>query len=82
MHSLLRIITFAVSIIMSLLPIITIIAYYYVFETGQLADGGGGRRRSCRLPVRWNQGVHHCGSVWRKVGAGAVRAQSEDLSII
>jgi hypothetical protein len=39
MSPLLRIITFAVSIIMSLLPIITIIAYYYyVFETGQLAD--------------------------------------------
>jgi hypothetical protein len=39
MSPLLRIITFAVSIIMSLLPIITIIVYYYVFETGQLADG-------------------------------------------
>ena len=39
MKSLLRIITFSVSIIMSLLPIITIITYYYVFETEQLADG-------------------------------------------
>ena len=38
MSPLLRIITFCVSIIMSLLRIITIITYYYVFETGQLAD--------------------------------------------
>ena len=30
--------TLCVSIIMSLLRIITIITYYYVFETGQLAD--------------------------------------------
>jgi hypothetical protein len=38
MSPLLHIITFAVSSIMSLLPIITIIVYYYIFETGQLAD--------------------------------------------
>ena len=39
MGPLLRIITLCISIIMSLLRIITIITYYYVFETGQLADG-------------------------------------------
>ena len=39
MSLLFPIITLAVSIIMPLLPIITIITYYYVFETGQLADG-------------------------------------------
>ena len=33
-----HIITLAVSIIVPLLPIITIITYYYMFETGQLAD--------------------------------------------
>ena len=37
-ESILPIITLAVSIIMPLLPIITIITYYYVFETGQLED--------------------------------------------
>ena len=40
MSPLLRIITLCVSIIMSLLRIITIISYYYVFETGQRADAG------------------------------------------
>ena len=40
MSPFLRIITLCVSIIMSLLRIVTIITYYYVFETGQLADGG------------------------------------------
>ena len=38
MGSLLHIITFVVSIILSLLPIFTIITYYYIFVTGQLAD--------------------------------------------
>ena len=38
MSLLLPIFTLAVSIIMPLLPIITIITYYYVFETGKLAD--------------------------------------------
>ena len=42
MSPLLHIITLCVSIIMSLLRIITIITYYYVFETGQLADEGLG----------------------------------------
>ena len=41
MGPLLRIITLCISIIMSLLRIITIITYYYVFETGQLADVDG-----------------------------------------
>ena len=31
-------ITLGDSIIIPLLPIITIITYYYVFETGQIAD--------------------------------------------
>ena len=39
MNPLLHISTLCVSIIMSLLHIIMIITYYYVFETGQLADG-------------------------------------------
>ena len=38
MSSLLPIITFAVSIKIPSLPIITIFTYYYVFETEQLAD--------------------------------------------
>ena len=38
MDPLLRIITLCISIIMTLLRIITIVTYYYVFETGQLAD--------------------------------------------
>ena len=38
MSPLLSIITWCISIIMSLLGIITIITYYYVFETEQLAD--------------------------------------------
>ena len=38
MGPLLSIITLFISIIMSLLRIIMIITYYYVFETGQLAD--------------------------------------------
>ena len=38
MSPLLRIITLCISIIMSLLRIMTIITYYYVFEAGQLAD--------------------------------------------
>ena len=33
------IITLVVSFVIPLLPIITIITYYYVFETEQLADG-------------------------------------------
>ena len=39
MKSLLRIIAYSISIIILLLPIITIITHYYVFATGQLADG-------------------------------------------
>ena len=40
---------------MSLLLIITIITYYYVFETGQLADETGQLARSTGLhgPVVW-----------------------------
>ena len=38
MSPLLRIITLVVSIILPLLPVITIIIYYYVFESEQLAD--------------------------------------------
>ena len=60
MSSLLLINTFAVSIKISLLPIITIITYYYVFETEQLADAwlriwlGLPRRRhaAARAPAR------------------------------
>ena len=39
MGSLLPIITLGISVIISLLPIITIITHYYVFVTEQLADG-------------------------------------------
>ena len=39
MTSLLPIFTLGVSIIIPLLPILTILTYYYVFESGQLADG-------------------------------------------
>ena len=42
MGPLLRIITLCISIIMSLLLIIMIITYYYVFETGQLAEARWG----------------------------------------
>ena len=62
MKLLLPFITLAVSIIMLLLPIITIIIYYYVLETGQLADGrrgwsgrgsgAGPRRRATIWPVQ------------------------------
>ena len=41
MSLLLPIVTLAVSIIMPLLPIVTIITYYYVFETGHFADETG-----------------------------------------
>ena len=41
MSLLFPIFTLAVSITIPLLPIITISTYYYVFETGQLADEGG-----------------------------------------
>ena len=46
--SLLLIITLAVSIKIPLLPIITIITYYYLFETEQLADVSAARLPSCR----------------------------------
>ena len=38
MRSLLPIITFSISVINSLLPIITIITYYYILGSEQLAD--------------------------------------------
>ena len=38
MSQILPTITFAVFITIPVLPIITIITYYFVFETGQLAD--------------------------------------------
>ena len=56
MSSLLRIMTLArgVSIIIPLLPIITIITNYYVFESGQLPDGHVHLRRArasgCHFP--------------------------------
>ena len=54
MSPLLRIITFCVSIIMSLLRVITIITYYYVFETGQLAD----ETQFAHSPVHGSRSVH------------------------
>ena len=53
MTSLQPIITLGVSIIIPLLPIITIITYHYVFETGQLAHGATHAERGPSIP-----GIH------------------------
>ena len=57
MSQILPTITFAVFITIPVLPIITIITYYFVFETGQLAD------ESRQPPATGkSDGWHHCGN--------------------
>ena len=59
MSLLLPIITLAVSTIVPLLPIITIITYYYVFEAGHLADGDSGGAKIYPLHLRRSANIIH-----------------------